>query len=944
MNLNFQVSMTRLLILLSLLASGIGWGCAADLAATATPPTRSVKVELQFSPDPAERITRTADEEAIRDINLYLFGRSNGQSLHFYSRSALVRFECLPGEYDLYVAANLGADLGERSAQQLLDCTIGRQEEYATLPMSAVMTVAIAPDKENNTVTLPTLSVRRTVAKIAYNIRVADKVPDLELRSVRLCSVPGHTTLFTPASTPSTSEKDFTDAPLVELPDAARRSCSGVQYLFENPQGTVPSITDQRDKNADNAPACASYLMIRATRGSRILDYRIYLGENNTTDFNVGRNTAHTLDITISGDNEVDTRVHGYTLSVTDDFESNRIGDYCVLPFNASLYVNIERAESEPTLTGELELLTPTDGTFLVDYDECDPRYDLSLYYQQGSNYYELVYYPKVITEARARLAYEVRVRDSYGYESRSRFEHCFANALYVVPSGGGTVSAAGALHAETANGGMLRAACYERGCTLTAKADAGYRFAGWYADEGHSELLCESETYSYVPKTYATSLYPLFVTEKVHILTDIYTVHFECDAPVEVDQDEESFIVPAGSRCTIRAMEPALLTGWYDAFDKSRRQLITADKTYSFVATEKRIIAPDYAEGTDLSAAGTANSYIAPRMQEIYLFDATVQGNGRATTGITPQKLKGTSARLIWQTGTAERAVVCDVGYNGSRISFRTGTAIGGNALIGLFDAAGRCIWSWHIWATNGALTTHVYPSGYVFMDRNLGAENLDPGDPASRGLYYQWGRKDPFPYDLAAFDYGEGFAFGTYYGEDSSTATVTWAAAHPATLLGRAADPSDPAQRLSSWLGQPSPNLWGNASTGGRPTTAGAKSIYDPCPPGWRVPPPEAWTLEQTTVSSTIEGGCYLYTGSVWPYYPYAGLLHVMPTGKEMYVGVGIRTQLWTNAPGSPASDPSRVDATTAVSFGVLPPEVLQLYRQNHQAAAYPVRCVKE
>ena len=838
--------MTRLLILLSLLASGIGWGCAADLAATATPPTRSVKVELQFSPDPAERITRTADEEAIRDINLYLFGRSNGQSLHFYSRSALVRFECLPGEYDLYVAANLGADLGERSAQQLLDCTIGRQEEYATLPMSAVMTVAIAPDKENNTVTLPTLSVRRTVAKIAYNIRVADKVPDLELRSVRLCSVPGHTTLFTPASTPSTSEKDFTDAPLVELPDAARRSCSGVQYLFENPQGTVPSITDQRDKNADNAPACASYLMIRATRGSRILDYRIYLGENNTTDFNVGRNTAHTLDITISGDNEVDTRVHGYTLSVTDDFESNRIGDYCVLPFNASLYVNIERAESEPTLTGELELLTPTDGTFLVDYDECDPRYDLSLYYQQGSNYYELVYYPKVITEARARLAYEVRVRDSYGYESRSRFEHCFANALYVVPSGGGTVSAAGALHAETANGGMLRAACYERGCTLTAKADAGYRFAGWYADEGHSELLCESETYSYVPKTYATSLYPLFVTEKVHILTDIYTVHFECDAPVEVDQDEESFIVPAGSRCTIRAMEPALLTGWYDAFDKSRRQLITADKTYSFVATEKRIIAPDYAEGTDLSAAGTANSYIAPRMQEIYLFDATVQGNGRATTGITPQKLKGTSARLIWQTGTAERAVVCDVGYNGSRISFRTGTAIGGNALIGLFDAAGRCIWSWHIWATNGALTTHVYPSGYVFMDRNLGAENLDPGDPASRGLYYQWGRKDPFPYDLAAFDYGEGFAFGTYYGEDSSTATVTWAAAHPATLLGRAADPSDPAQRLSSWLGQPSPNLWGNASTGGRPTTAGAKSIYDPCPPGWRVPPPEAWTLE--------------------------------------------------------------------------------------------------
>ena len=904
---------------------------------------RPVTAELRITTEDMLRLaTRATDEEAIRDINLYLFGRSNGQSLHFYSRSALVRFECLPGEYDLYVAANLGADLGERSAQQLLDCTIGRQEEYATLPMSAVTTVAIAPDK--GTVTLPTLSVRRTVAKIAYNIRVADKVPDLELRSVRLCSVPGRTTLFTPASTPSTSEKDFTDAPLVELPDAARRSCSGVQYLFENPQGTVSSITDQRDKNADNAPACASYLMIRAARGNRTLYYRVYLGRNNTTDFNVGRNTSHTLDITISGDNEVDTRVLGYTLSVTDDFESNRIGSYCVLPFNASLYVNIERTKSEPTLTGALELLTPTDGTLLVDYEECASRLDLPINRQQGSNYYEVIYYPEpLVTAAHAQLAYEVRVRDSYGYESRRRFEHRFANALYVAPPTGGTVTAARALHVEKPTGGTLRAACYEQGCTLTAKAAAGYRFAGWYADEGHSELLCGTETYSFVPATYRTWIYPYFEASKVHIITDIYKVSLECDAPYEVDQDEESFIVPAGSRCTLRVnYELPLFRGWYDQTGGQNVLLGTA-RSITFTATEKRAVMPGYLSATNLSAAGTANSYIAAAHNAGYRFNSRVQGNGRATTGLTPATLSGTTARVLWESGGTRGGVVAEVEHTGSTICFRTGPNYG-NALIGLFDAAGRCIWSWHIWATNGALTTHVYPSGYVFMDRNLGAENLDPGDPASRGLYYQWGRKDPFPYDLEAFDYGEGFAFGTYYGEDSSTATVAWAAAHPATLLGRAADPSDPAQRLSSWLGQPSPNLWGNASTGGRPTTAGAKSIYDPCPPGWRVPPPEAWTLEQTTVSSTIEGGCYLYTGSVWPYYPYAGLLHVMPTGKEMYVGVGIRTQLWTNAPGSPASDPSRVDATTAVSFGVLPPEVLQLYRQNHQAAAYPVRCVKE
>ena len=500
---------------------------------------RPVTAELRITTEDMLRLaTRATDEEAIRDINLYLFGRSNGQSLHFYFRSALVRFECLPGEYDLYVAANLGADLGERSVQQLRTYTIERQEEYATLPMSAVMTVAIAPDK--GTVTLPTLSVRRTVAKIAYNIRVADKVPDLELYSVQLFSIPVRTGLFAAAASASTSKKDFTDAPLVELPDAARRSCSGVQYLFENPQGTVPSITDQWDKNADNAPACASYLMIRAARGNRTLYYRVYLGRNNTTDFNVGRNTSHTLDITISGDNEVDIRVLGYTLSVTDDFESNRIGSYCVLPFNASLYVNIERTKSEPTLTGALELLTPTDGTLLVDYEECASRLDLPINRQQGSNYYEVIYYPEpLVTAAHAQLAYEVRVRDSYGYESRRRFEHRFANALYVAPPTGGTVTAARALHVEKPTGGTLRAACYEQGCTLTAKAAAGYRFAGWYADEGHSELLCGTETYSFVPATYRTWIYPYFEASKVHIITDIYKVSLECDAPYEVDQDE---------------------------------------------------------------------------------------------------------------------------------------------------------------------------------------------------------------------------------------------------------------------------------------------------------------------------------------------------------------------------------------------------------------------
>lgn len=181
--------------------------------------------------------------------------------------------------------------------------------------------------------------------------------------------------------------------------------------------------------------------------------------------------------------------------------------------------------------------------------------------------------------------------------------------------------------------GGTLRAACYEQGCTLTAKAAAGYRFAGWYADEGHSELLCGTETYSFVPETYRTWIYPYFEASKIHIITDIYKVSLECDAPYEVDQDEESFIVPAGSRCTLRVnYELPLFRGWYDQTGGQNVLLGTA-RSITFTATEKRAVMPGYLSATNLSAAGTANSYIAAAHNAGYRFNSRVQGNGRATT-----------------------------------------------------------------------------------------------------------------------------------------------------------------------------------------------------------------------------------------------------------------------------------------------------------------------
>ena len=452
-------------------------------------------------------------------------------------------------------------------------------------------------------------------------------------------------------------------------------------------------------------------------------------------------------------------------------------------------------------------------------------------------------------------------------------------------------------------------------------------------------------------------------------IRDSIYTVRFECDAPVEVDQDEESFIVPAGSRCTIRAMEPALLTGWYDAFDKSRRQLITADKTYSFVATEKRIIAPDYAEGTDLSAAGTANSYIAPRMQEIYLFDATVQGNGRATTGITPQKLKGTSARLIWQTGTAERAVVCDVGYNGSRISFRTGTAIGGNALIGLFDKDGDCIWSWHIWVTayDPAASAQTYTGGAVFMDRNLGALNNTPMDVGNRGMFYEWGRKDPFtpsrsPYhantdgnNVPAYNEPNtaiGDGTGTWVYNAQAAVLATPPANIPNSILNPMTYLQSPYNGHADWYCTGTdpkathPGLWGPE-----------KTIFDPCPPGYKVPGPDLWGIpagnnsitnggaaadyDETGVSVKWDWNAYEDCGRRWKntgdYYPMAGNIYYTD-----YISVSICN--YTGGMAFYWTAQATPDATKSSAYFVnFNPNWCNYRLREHDCSAQ-IRCIRE
>lgn len=98
-------------------------------------------------------------------------------------------------------------------------------------------------------------------------------------------------------------------------------------------------------------------------------------------------------------------------------------------------------------------------------------------------------------------------------------------------------------------------------------------------------------------------------------------------------------------------------------------------------------------------------------------------------TTNIVPKRLAGAEAKVLWETGTIRGAIVESAELTGNgRIVFRTGMTYG-NAVIGLLDSRGVCIWSWHIWSVDYEIeaTAQTYASGAVFMDRNLGALATD-------------------------------------------------------------------------------------------------------------------------------------------------------------------------------------------------------------------------
>ncbi len=247
-----------------------------------------------------------------------------------------------------------------------------------------------------------------------------------------------------------------------------------------------------------------------------------------------------------------------------------------------------------------------------------------------------------------------------------------------------------------------------------------------------------------------------------------------------------------------------------------------------------------------------------------------------KATRGPVDEPLEGVaSVEVLWRaqiskTMTAEQVVMDDgLEYRNGYVYFTTSNNQG-NALIGARDAEGKLLWSWHIWLLNSSdePSVQTYPNGSVVLDRNVGAiaGNFDEGDNTNyhNGLYYQYGRKEPFPTRT-----GSTTAVSPWSGTTTLERTVV---TEQVTIEDAIQNPGKLYCIEADWTSDPAAS-WDTQD----------KSIYDPCPSGYRVWTKACWanySIDDVTVvsgatisSKATNAGYTLNLPESVAYYPVTG-----------------------------------------------------------------------
>ena len=404
---------------------------------------------------------------------------------------------------------------------------------------------------------------------------------------------------------------------------------------------------------------------------------------------------------------------------------------------------------------------------------------------------------------------------------------------------------------------------------------------------------------------------------------------------------------------------------------------------------------------------AGTAQSiYCVPGITRSNRFWNST--DGAAEPGNVIGSADEWVAEVIWQDQPTRLIRFCDESgatdnsevtgtdgdyYKGSGANFfrfKCMEGVEGNVLVGIrkADQTGdytkrEYLWSFHLWITSyapdytaawenekfvyqvagGAVHRYadktengVWGSQYLnkyIMDRNIGAlgAKADDGIDKTRGMYYQFGRKDPFPaegvklYDITGEHERNFGSNNTNISKVSGQALLRHAVLHPYIFYY-------PGTSLSDWMSGNTYTgaLWNNPDWY---TDGNGKSLFDPSPLGWKLPVMGIWDIFQGSVNLEVNAsnedamqggsanaGYWFYIDAAYgeahesanvAFYPASGYRNV---GSGSMGGERSYGYYWAATPNGATSGRYLYFYSTSV------------YPQssNRRGYGFPVRCVQE
>ncbi len=325
------------------------------------------------------------------------------------------------------------------------------------------------------------------------------------------------------------------------------------------------------------------------------------------------------------------------------------------------------------------------------------------------------------------------------------------------------------------------------------------------------------------------------------------------------------------------------------------------------------------------------------------------------------------------------------------------------GNFVVYIYkksDASKTPLWSWHFWVTdynpdltgltpvfeqyiyttangqkvhrlgnytgsaytyNTAWETGIHANSFM-MDRSLGQREEYPvlmKEDAPGFLYYQWGRKDPFTNFVQLYDLNRPIIYDKakhfVKGGTGTGITIADGVNHPNIMYSSVGWVDNYNWKPS---GSSTPNgevmlyLWNDPKLSGtlednRPTLPylrelTGKSLYDPCPKGWKVPEGRVTWQNMNVLndgnpmranyygSSGANGA--LFTCGI--FYPAAGVRHALQNiNSNDMASVNSSVSLWGSSPGISGDGIFASIQGGGIMWGVV-----------DRAEGYQVRCISE